>query len=173
MGHRMPVTSYAQQRFADIGVYAQEVKAASASSDAFERVTKQIDLMYSIAKALPLTNPQVRKQGDATASGSLPAVLCQCFRVFWLKIKHLMALQCTRCSQDLSTMRGASDSFAALLPWGRNLCLRLQDERMQDMMVDLRGRFKVICARLGLPEKLQFDAVGLPEEVAVRPSYDF
>ena len=69
--------------------------------------------------------------------------------------------------------RGASDLLAALLPQGRKPCLRLQDERMQDMMVDLRGRFKAICARLGLPEKLQFDAVGLPEEVAVRPSYDF
>ena len=44
---------------------------------------------------------------------------------------------------------------------------------MQDMMVDLRGRFKAICARLGLPDKLHFDAVGLPEEVALRPSYDF
>ena len=168
MGHRMPVTSYAQQRFADIGVYVQEVKAASASSDAFERVTKQIDLMYSIAKAFPLTNPQVRNHGDATAPGSLPAVLCQCFLVFWLKIKHLMALFSR--SQHNERSIGLICCAAAL---GAHLCLRLQDERMQDMMVDLRGRFKAICARLGLPEKLRFDAVGLPEEVAVRPSYDF
>ncbi|CAL5220870.1 g2956 [Coccomyxa viridis] len=48
-----------------------------------------------------------------------------------------------------------------------------QDERMQDMMVDLRGKFKAICARLGLPEQLQLAAVGLTTEVAVRPSYDF
>ena len=71
MGHRMPVISHAQQCFADIGVYAQELKAASASSDAFERVTKQIDLMYSIVKAFPLTNPQVSIQGGATAFGYL------------------------------------------------------------------------------------------------------
>lgn len=44
---------------------------------------------------------------------------------------------------------------------------------MQDMMVDLRGRFKAICARLGLPEKIQLAVAGLTEEVAVRPMYDF
>ena len=60
-----------KQCFADIGVHAQELKAASASSDAFERVSKQIDLMYSIAKAFPLTNPQVFPQRDFTACGFL------------------------------------------------------------------------------------------------------
>ncbi len=44
---------------------------------------------------------------------------------------------------------------------------------MQDMMVDLRGKFKAICARLGLPEQLQLAVAGLSTEVAVRPSYDF
>ena len=40
------------------------------------------------------------------------------------------------------------------------------DERMQDMMVDLRGKFKAICARLGLPEQLQLAVAGLSTEVA-------
>ena len=44
---------------------------------------------------------------------------------------------------------------------------------MQDMMVDLRAKFKAISARLGLPERLQLAAAGLTEEVTVRPSYDF
>ena len=44
---------------------------------------------------------------------------------------------------------------------------------MQDLMVDMRGKFKAICVRLGLPENLQLAAAGLTEEVAVRPSYDF
>ena len=44
---------------------------------------------------------------------------------------------------------------------------------MQDMMVDLRGKFKAICARLGLPEQIQLAAAGLTQEIAVRPAYDF
>ena len=44
---------------------------------------------------------------------------------------------------------------------------------MQDMMVDMRGKFKAICARLGIPEQYQTAATGSTGEVAVRPSYDF
>ena len=78
MGHSMSVTSCAWQCFADIGMCAQALRAASASSDAFERVSKQIDLMHSIAKAFPLTNPQVSTQGDATASEFLPGFQSRC-----------------------------------------------------------------------------------------------
>lgn len=68
-------------------------------------------------------------------------------------------------------MRGnvSTDSAA----WREGVFVYVQDERMQDMMVDLRGKFKAICARLGLPEQIQVAAVGLTQEVAVRPSYDF
>ena len=92
---------------------------------------------------------------------------------FWESCCEVGTLQCTSCSQDINTTEEHPSYLLRCCLRGRKPCLRLQDERMQDMMVDLRGRFKAICARLGLPEKLQFDAVGLPEEVAVRPSYDF
>lgn len=51
------------------------------------------------------------------------------------------------------------------------LCLSAQDERMQDMMLDLRGKFKTICAKLGLSETLQL--VGVTEQRIVAPSLDF
>ena len=39
------------------------------------------------------------------------------------------------------------------------------------MMLDLRGKFKAICAKLGLSELLQFG--GATEQRIVTPSLDF
>jgi hypothetical protein len=36
------------------------------------------------------------------------------------------------------------------------VCAHVQDDRMQDMMTELRGKFKTVCARLGLTDILQF-----------------
>ncbi len=51
------------------------------------------------------------------------------------------------------------------------LCIPAQDKRMQDMMLDLRGKFKAICAKLGLSENLQFASA--TEQRIVTPSLDF
>ncbi len=42
---------------------------------------------------------------------------------------------------------------------------------MQDMMIELRGKFKTVCAKLGLSEKLQFAQA--PEQTTIKPSLDF
>ena len=89
--------------------------------------------MHSIAKAFPLTNPQVSTQGDTTASGALPGFSRRCFLVLWLDIEQLMALRSLLYyfSRSLTwnwhnsehTLfsgyqhnEGASDLLAALLP---------------------------------------------------------
>lgn len=46
-----------------------------------------------------------------------------------------------------------------------------KDERMQDMMLDLRGKFKAICAKLGLSEPLQL--TGATGQRIVTPSFDY
>lgn len=46
-----------------------------------------------------------------------------------------------------------------------------QDEQMQEMMIELRGRFKTICAKLGLSDKVLF--VGTSEQITVNPSLEF
>ncbi|EIE23590.1 DUF1715-domain-containing protein [Coccomyxa subellipsoidea C-169] len=46
-----------------------------------------------------------------------------------------------------------------------------KDEKMQDMMVELRGKFKTVCAKLGLSERLQIAQA--PEQTTVKSSLDF
>ena len=82
------------QRSPDIKTCAQALKAASKSSDAFERISKQIDSMESIATAFPLTDPQVSNQGAATAFGTIQAFHASASLSFRLKVKHLMAHGC-------------------------------------------------------------------------------
>ncbi|CAL8472057.1 g11599 [Coccomyxa elongata] len=67
-----------------------------------------------------------------------------------------------RVEKQLATMEDIARKFPLDNP---------KDERMQDMMLDLRGKFKAIRAKLGLSETLQFASA--TEQRVVTPSLDF
>lgn len=48
-----------------------------------------------------------------------------------------------------------------------------QDERMQDMMIDLRGKYKAVCAKLGLTGKVHSVDMGDQQQIKVKPSLEF
>ena len=129
-----------------IPTHCEIVQALAEQADGSEllgRVSKQAHALESIAKAFPLTDPQVGYQSWPSASAR--SYLTECADPFY-------------CTDSCRKWANKPD---------------VQDERMQDMMVDMRGKYKAICARLGIPEQLHLAAQMLSVGVAVRPSYDF
>jgi len=106
----------------------------------------------------PLTNPQVtinsldpsqhRSAAGPSCFGAMPAC-CDCSR--WHRGTSMQSLA------DVAGLSAGQSAWAAgyeyvTLVRATNCSAHLQDDRLQDAMEELRGRFKAVVAAMGLHE---------------------